>query len=62
MSDEQVIKRMMESKAEQQLRDSINSGKEFVAETSAQQKVLENYNNMDEAQKQQFKQKRWIND
>lgn len=61
MSDAEVIKRMMESKAEQKLRESINEGREFSATTSEDTQVLEKYERMDESGKQQFMQKGWKN-
>ena len=62
MSDAEVIKRMLESKAEQKLRKSINEGREFSATTSEDAQVLEKYEQMDESGKQQFMQKGWKND
>lgn len=61
MSDAEVVKRMMESKAEQKLRESINEGREFSATTSEDTQVLEKYERMDESGKQQFMQKGWKN-
>ena len=61
MSDAEVIKRMLESKAEQKLRESINEGREFSATTSEDTQVLEKYEQMDESGKQQFIQKGWKN-
>ena len=61
MSDAEVIKRMLESKAEQKLRESINEGREFSATTSEDTQVLEKYERMDESGKQQFMQKGWKN-
>lgn len=61
MSDEQIIKQINESKAEQVLRENLQASKSFVPENSFQEKALENYNNMDESQKSQFIQKGWKN-
>lgn len=61
MSDAEVIKRMLESRAEQKLRESINEGREFSATTSEDTQVLEKYEQMDESGKQQFMQKEWKN-
>ena len=61
MSDAEVIKRMLESRAEQKLRESINEGREFSATTSEDTQVLEKYERMDESGKQQFMQKGWKN-
>lgn len=61
MSDAEVIKRMLESKAEQKLRESINEEREFSATTSEDTQVLEKYKQMDESGKQQFMQKGWKN-
>lgn len=62
MSDEQVIKQMIESKAQQSLRQHINEGKEFKPSNAVEQKVLDNYNQMTEQQQQQFNAKGWKND
>ena len=61
MSDAEVIKRMLESRAEQKLRESINEGREFSATTSEDTQALEKYEQMDESGKQQFMQKEWKN-
>lgn len=62
MSDEQIIKQMIESKAQQSLRQHINEGKEFNPSNAVEQKVLDNYNQMTEQQQQQFNAKGWKND
>lgn len=62
MSDEQIIKQMIESKAQQNLRQHINEGKEFNPSNAVEQKVLDNYNQMTEQQQQQFNAKGWKND
>lgn len=62
MSDTEVIKRILESKSEQKLRDSINDGKDFKVESSSDATVLQNYEQMDESAKQQFTRKGWVND
>lgn len=61
MSDKDVVKRILESKAEQNLRESINEGKEFKAEDDVSRRVLNTFGQMDETQKQQFMQKGWKN-
>ena len=62
MSDEQVIKQMIESKAQQNLRQHINEGKEFKPSNAVEEQVLNNYNQMTEQQQQQFNAKGWKND
>lgn len=61
MSDKDVVKRILESKAEQNLRESINEGKEFKPEDDVSRRVLNTFGQMDETQKQQFMQKGWKN-
>lgn len=61
MSDEQVLQSIMESKSNQKLRESINEGQEFKVQSNEDQKALDNYNQMSEAQKAQFTQKGWKN-
>ena len=61
MSDENVLKHIMESKAEQSLRQHINEGKEFVPSNIVEQQVLNKYKLMEDAQKQQFNTKGWKN-
>ena len=62
MLDEQVIKQMIESKAQQSLRQHINEGKEFKPSNAVEEQVLNNYNQMTEQQQQQFNAKGWKND
>lgn len=61
MSDKDVVKRMLESRAEQNLRESINEGKEFKPEDDVSRRVLDTFGQMDETQKRQFMQKGWKN-
>ena len=62
MSDEQILKQIMESKATQKLRESINEGQEFKVTSEEDKKALDNYNQMTETEKQQFTQKGWKNE
>lgn len=61
MSDEQVLKQILENKANQKLRDSIKNGQEFKVESKEDALALDNYNQMTEDQKSQFTQKGWKN-
>lgn len=60
-NDEQIIKQILESKANQELREHINEGKELrsSAETEA---AVERYAQMSEAEQKQFTQKGWKNE
>lgn len=62
MSDAEVIKRMLESKAEQKLRDAINEGRETISPNSIEDLAVHaKYSQMSESEKQQFMQKGWKN-
>jgi hypothetical protein len=58
---EDIVKQINESKVQQELRESITTGKTFEAKDDLHQKVLNDYNQMDESQKEQFTQKGWKN-
>lgn len=63
MSDKDVIKNILKSKVEQQLRESLtNEEKTFKVESSIHKEVLNNYNNMNEEQQNSFTSKGWKND
>ena len=64
MSDADVIKRIVESKAEQNLREHLNSGKDansFADGSDVKDKVVSDYNQKSESEQQQFRKKGWIN-
>lgn len=61
MSDEEVLKQIIESKADQRLREHINEGKELGSSLEDQQ-ALERYNAMSESEQTSFKAKGWKND
>ena len=60
MSDEEVLKQIIESKADQRLREHINEGKELSSSIEDQQ-ALERYNAMTESEQASFKNKGWKN-
>lgn len=60
MSDEEILKQIVESKADQRLREHINEGKELgTSEEDIQ--ALERYNAMSESEQVSFKNKGWKN-
>ena len=60
MSDEEILKQIAESKADQRLREHINEGKELgTSEEDAQ--ALKRYNAMSESEQANFKNKGWKN-
>lgn len=60
MSDEEILKQMAESRANQRLRDHINEGKELGSSIEDQQ-ALQRYNAMTESEQQNFNRKGWKN-
>ena len=60
MSDNEVIKQMIESKADQNIRDYLNEGKSL-DNTNENQQALKRYNDMTESEKQSFRSKGWKN-
>lgn len=61
MDDAQIIKRLNESKADQNLREAINEGRQFSANTDEDKQALERYEQMDESAKANFTNKGWKN-
>lgn len=61
-NDEQVLKQIIESKANQKLREHINEGKELKASSIEDKRALERYSQMSEAEQKQFAKKGWKND
>ncbi len=61
-NDEKVLKQIIESKANQKLRERINEGRELSASSIEDQQALERYNQMSEAEQRQFAKKGWKNE
>lgn len=61
MTDEKLIEQMVETQSERNLRDCLQQGKTFIPSSNADEKVLENFNQMNEDDKKKFIEKRWIN-
>ena len=62
MSDEQILKSIIESRANQKLRDQINEGQELSASSNEDNEAIKRYKQMSEAEKQAFRAKGWKND
>ena len=60
-NDEQVLKQIIESRANQKLREHINEGKELKAFSIEDKQALERYNQMSETEQKQFAKKGWKN-
>jgi len=61
MSDEDVIKQMIKSKAEQALREHVFKGESLDNAPEQLSSVAKDYMNMSESEKQAFMQKGWKN-
>lgn len=63
MNDNQIIKQIIKSKTEQELRESLSeSNNSFNVKTNIHKEVLDNYQNMNESQKDSFMKKGWKNE
>lgn len=62
MSDEQILKSIIESRANQKLRDQINEGQELSASSNEDNEAIKRYKQMSEAEQQAFRAKGWKND
>ena len=60
-NDEKVLKQILESKANQEVREHINEGKELKSSIENTE-ALERYNQMSEAEQRQFTKKGWKNE
>lgn len=60
MSDEEILKQIAESRANQRLREHINEGKEL-SNSEEDTQALERYNAMSESEQANFKNKGWKN-
>lgn len=61
MSDNEALQQINENRVKQELRECIASGKTFDISDDLHQKVLQEFHEMSEDQKQQFTQKGWKN-
>ena len=61
MSDEEVIKQICKSKADQALREHLFKGESLETAPKELSESVESYLNMSESEKQQYTQKEWKN-